>query len=241
MLVCTVPIKLHWINSGTYRDLYWFSHHWLTSERVCLSVCLSRLDSGLWLTSNSSLQRQERKLVRLSSLRQLQAISHQLKLATKGRVNNLDFFKCPPGVMLQPIEPNQRRELFRFADGRIRVRFEQAATITVPCRHEIADDDDEPPWRLPDSPNWWSTLPFLVLQLDQGSPGCAGAACLVNYSTLIWFIECRQLSIRSGNSMLSPPSVRPAAQIENQLWSSSILYLNKYENHFILVIIDIYY
>lgn len=85
--------------------------------------------------------------------------------------------------MLQPIEPNQRRELWRFADGRIRVRFEQAAPVTVPRNHEIADADDEPPWRLPDSPNWWSTLPFLVLQLDQGSPGCAGAACLFNYST----------------------------------------------------------
>ena len=64
--------------------------------------------------------------MRLSSLRQLQAISHQLNLATKGRVPSLDFFKPPEGLILRQVQPNEERVVFMSNEGRkLQAGFEQ--------------------------------------------------------------------------------------------------------------------
>lgn len=117
--------------------------------------------------------------MRLSSLRQLQAISHQLNLATKGRVLDLDFFQPPEGLILRRIQPDERRVCFVSSNGhRLQRGFEKKQQFLM-----VADDSEEPQvpepqvqMCLPGQANWWATVPMLVLQMDQGSPGCAGSA-----------------------------------------------------------------
>jgi len=114
---------------------------------------------------------QERKLVRLASYRQLQAISHQLSLATAGRIANLDFFSPQSySLLLRPIQKGESRTLLRSPSGRWRARLGETM-----C--------------LPESVHWWKTIPLLVLQLDQGSIGCAGCAKLgcTNHSWTLFF------------------------------------------------------
>ena len=116
--------------------------------------------------------------MRLSSLRQLQAISHQLNLATKGRVSSLDFFKPPEGLILRQIQPNEERVVFMSNEGRkLQAGFEQKQQfLMVGDSEETQVPEPQVQTCLPGSANWWSTVPMLVLQMDQGSPGCAGSA-----------------------------------------------------------------
>ena len=116
--------------------------------------------------------------MRLSSLRQLQAMSHQLNLATKGRVPSLDFFKPPEGLILRKIQPNEERVILVSNDGRkLQAGFQQKQQfLMVGDSEETQAPEQQVQMCLPDSVNWWSTVPLLVLQMDQGSPGCAGSA-----------------------------------------------------------------
>ena len=120
---------------------------------------------------------QERKLVRLASYRQLQAISHQLALATAGRIDNLDFFSPRSySLLLRPLQKGESRLLIRSPSVRWRAGFRPQAGAQLQLFD--ADAADTTTLCLPDAANWWKTIPLLVLQLDQGSIGCAGCAKL---------------------------------------------------------------
>lgn len=100
------------------------------------------------------------------SFRQLQAVSQQLKLATGGRVANLDFFSTLPGMNLRPVAPGEVR-ISAVVDGGFRAAIQNPITketLTV----------------LPDNKNWFVNCPTLVFQLDQGSPGTSGFAFAVD-------------------------------------------------------------
>ena len=106
---------------------------------------------------------QENKLQRLSAYRQLQALSHQIHLATRGGFN-LDSFKVPESICIAPVRTGETR--FTCVDHR-------AGKI----RAGIRDRNLEDKFLLPDSTTrWWNDVNLLVLQLDQGKIGSAGAA-----------------------------------------------------------------
>ena len=121
---------------------------------------------------------QDQKLQRLSAYRQLQAISHQISLATAGRISDLDHFAPPDSVILKPVGNDETRFLMRSTSHRWRagIRRQNAEQLQLEDGQATATPMDV--MCLPDDLNWWQSVPILVLQLDQGSPGCAGCAFL---------------------------------------------------------------
>ena len=120
----------------------------------------------IWVITMLTPWCQENKLVRLAAYNQLQALAHQLSLLTRGAFD-LDSFKLPDDLVATPVKPGQKR--FRKIDpetGAVRAgvqMLENGAPSEV--------------FLLPERINWWKNVPLLVLQLDQGAIGAAGASC----------------------------------------------------------------
>lgn len=108
------------------------------------------------------LTRQENKLNRLSAYRQLQAMSHQINLCTRGRFADLDAFSVPDRINVSPVKSGEERFVRRVGINKQQAGFLQA--------------DGTETLLLPSEPNWWVSVPLLVTQLDQGSIGSAGCA-----------------------------------------------------------------
>lgn len=104
---------------------------------------------------------------RLAAYTQLQAISHQLSLLTRGGVE-LDSFTLPEDLVISPVKPGQKR-------------FSRVDPVTGSVRAGVKSLENGVPsdvFLLPERIDWWRQIPLLVLQLDQGAIGAAGASCL---------------------------------------------------------------
>ena len=121
--------------------------------------------------------RQENKLARLASYRQLQAVSHQLHLSTNGALS-LDSFKAPDFLHLEPVKPGEKRGTRIDANSGKVCAFHVAGNDSRDVVNDDGADDDlvSEKLLLPPNDNWWAQLPLLTLQLDQGGTGTAGAA-----------------------------------------------------------------
>ena len=65
----------------------------------------------------------------------------------------------------------------RAASCKLQAGFEQKQQfLMVGDSEEAQVPEPQVQMCIPGSANWWSTVPMLVLQMDQGSPGCAGSA-----------------------------------------------------------------
>ena len=107
-------------------------------------------------------QLEDSKLQRVASYRHLQAISNQVRLLTNGRFESIDSFKVPTGLHIDPITANHDRLVHQQGD-RLRAYFRNSET-------------GETTFLLPAARNWFTSVPLLVLQLDQGPSCCAAAA-----------------------------------------------------------------
>lgn len=107
---------------------------------------------------------QEARLQRVASYRQVQAISQQLSLITAGRIESINDFDVPEGVILGQIPSNCIRST-RVEGGRRRAFYSDP------------DTGDEL-MLLPDNRLWYLDTKLLVLQLDQGPTCCGGMAPL---------------------------------------------------------------
>ena len=96
----------------------------------------------------------------------------------KGPGSKPGFFKPPEGLILRQIQPNEERVVFMSNEGRkLQAGFEQKQQfLMVGDSEEAQVPEPQVQMCIPGSANWWSTVPMLVLQMDQGSPGCAGSA-----------------------------------------------------------------
>ena len=106
-------------------------------------------------------------LQRVASLRHLQAISHQINLLTAGRFRDLDSFKIPAGINLDPVGHHNVR-VVQVQGDRTKVYYHNRET-------------GEDTYLLPEDRDWWVSTPLLVLQMDQGPICCAASAQLGSY------------------------------------------------------------
>jgi hypothetical protein len=104
-----------------------------------------------------------RKVERVAAFRQMQSISHQINIITKGRLT-LDSFKLDDTVHLQEVQPGEVRIVRPAADGMTDVAVIVGADKSF--RQVL-------PAALVDSK-------LLVVGLDQGSIGAAGMAFGIN-------------------------------------------------------------
>ena len=111
---------------------------------------------------------QENKLNRVSAYRQLQGLSHQLSLLTRGNYT-LDNFAVPEGVSVSPVKSGEQR----FSRWDSAINSWRAGVKHINDHGEAVES-----FILPTNTQWWRQLPLLVLQLDQGKIGAAGAANL---------------------------------------------------------------
>ncbi|CAK9104133.1 Uncharacterized protein SCF082_LOCUS48620 [Durusdinium trenchii] len=70
--------------------------------------------------------KEENKLLRVASYRQLQAMSQQLNLLSGGHIANLDHFSLPAGVVLKAVPHGSARFTERHDSGRVRAGFAAA-------------------------------------------------------------------------------------------------------------------
>ena len=130
---------------------------------------------------------------RIAAFRQLQAISHQISILHKGRMD-LSSFEIAPSLGQRPVKAGN--------ESRVTFRLGQNDNDICSCRQWLKDNPD-PEGRvpedfpyvsflrtmsedgeeitkvlpvLPESDQWWLKIPILVLGLDQGSIGLAGMA-----------------------------------------------------------------
>ena len=162
---------------------------------------------------------QDNKVKRLSSHRQLQAISHQLHLVTCGRVRDLDYFRVPDNIVLSPVGPGETRSLEPLPGSRKQVA-------------SIQKSDGSRVLLLPSDAGWHDNLPLLVVQLDQGSVGAAGCGYAIHH--LQRLIQCRwdvfHRSVRDVRLALqhTAGSVLLQAQMHNTyLWDCRIAPLER--------------
>ena len=139
-----------------------------------------------------------RKLERVAAFRQLQAISHQISILHRGRMD-LASFSIAPSLGQRPVRAGESRVTFVAGkqDNEIRqcrdwleqnpdpaggrVPQSQGRVPTLPSvSFLITKSQDEEITSvfpvLPESDRWWLNIPILVLGLDQGSIGLAGMA-----------------------------------------------------------------
>ena len=133
-----------------------------------------------------------KKLERIAAFRQLQAISHQISILHKGRMD-LSSFEIAPSLGQRPVKAgNESRVTFRVGqndndicscrqwlkdnpdpEGRVPEDFPYVSFLRT-----MSEDAEEITKVLPvlESDQWWLKIPILVLGLDQGSIGLAGMA-----------------------------------------------------------------
>ena len=137
-----------------------------------------------------------RKLERVAAFRQLQAVSHQISILHRGRMD-LASFSIAPSLGQRPVKAGESRVTFVAGKDDIDIRrchdwLEQnpgpaggrVPRGSVPAFPSVSflitKSDDEEITNvlpvLPESERWWLNLPVLVLGLDQGSIGLAGMA-----------------------------------------------------------------
>ena len=102
----------------------------------------------------------EGKHERMHALRQLQATSNIIHKAS-GQTKTLSDFAVPPGVFAGPVGPNQKR-VVREVDGRAKAFILTGVDTPAVSHQQVLDDAVE-------------HVPLLVLGLDHGSAGGAGA------------------------------------------------------------------
>ena len=103
---------------------------------------------------------------RLAAYNQLQALSHQISLLTRGAFD-LDSFTPPDDLVMTPVKPGQKR--FRYVDP-------DTGAVRAGVR-ALENGEPSEVFLLPERMNWWQQIPLLNLQLDQGAIGAAGASC----------------------------------------------------------------
>lgn len=120
-----------------------------------------------------------RKLERLAAFRQLQSISKQIALLTSGRMS-LESFRLPVDVARHAVRPGQRRARYRMeTQGVLPVEMQGVLPEDQgPSSVSFIESQDQRTRVpvLPEEPEWWKSVPLLVLGLDQGSIGTAGMA-----------------------------------------------------------------
>ena len=146
----------------------------------------------------------ERKFQRVSSLRQLQAISHQIRLLSRRFA--LDDFQCPANV--RSVRPGEERIVLQDPEAEHRC----LASI------KTADGIVEP--ILPANVNWFQNLPLLVLQLDQGSVGAAGMAFAITALDQ----PARMVQVRWDSFHRAVRDVRLGLQRSNQAFLRAMLH-----------------
>lgn len=124
------------------------------------------------LTHSLGVALQENRLNRVASYRQLQAVSHQIHLLTKGRFRDLDAFSVPDGINLGPMKRWETRLVRKEHGNRSRAYHRNTQT-----GEDVA--------LLPLDRRWWVPVPLLVLQFDQG-PACCAASAPLGLNGVAW-------------------------------------------------------
>ena len=148
----------------------------------------------------------EDKLERVSSFRQLQGISHQISVMTKGR-DHLSSFKAPEGTNVRPVGEGEQRCVQETA-------LKTLSFIKTPTGQ-----------LLPVVPDGLENVMLLLLQLDHGSIGSAGIS-YVEYE-LGWLITGSYDKIhRCIRSLKTAASAVPVFQ-KTKLHSAYLYSINK--------------
>ena len=165
---------------------------------------------ALTLDSLVEMLARNRKLQRLSSYRQLQAISQQVKWLSNGRFATLDDFRIPEGVFIGPVQAGQERGVLQ--DGGRRRAFVRAGVL------------GECEFQLPHDIHWWKRTPLCTIQLGQGSIGSAGCAfaithlnCMVSVRWDMFHRGVRDCKL----AMERIPSLLRAQLYSSYVWSMS--------------------
>ena len=187
-----------------------------------------------------------RKLERVAAFRQLQAISHQISILHRGRMD-LASFSIAPSLGQRPVRAGESRVTFVAGeqDNEIRqcrdwleqnpdsaggrVPQSQGRVPTFPSVSFLTTrSQDEEITNvfpvLPESDRWWLNIPILVLGLDQGSIGLAGMAFAMRDNMV--HVKCDKIhrAIRDFKNSMS--RCLKGLFLKAQLHSSYIFALN---------------
>ncbi len=113
----------------------------------------------------------EHRLKRVSAFRQLQALSNTIRTLGNELWSSLAAFRLPENFHIRAVESNQVRIIRGGAD------FDRAVLFDKSTRRCLSV--------LPDTLASTQGVPLLVLGLDQGSVGCAGAAFLDHVGAMV--------------------------------------------------------
>jgi len=149
----------------------------------------------------------ERKLERVSSFRQVQAVSHQVHQLSKGR-ENVDSFKLPPGCNVRPVRQNEVRCTASDATG----------------NHAHIRDNETGQQHPVLSPGLVD-VKLLLLQLDHGSIGAAGVAKLELHDGRM--ITARFDKIHRVIRCLKNAAGKVPIFVKTKLWSAYLYSFNK--------------
>jgi hypothetical protein len=152
----------------------------------------------------------KRKLERVSAFRQIQALSHQIKLLTDGRLN-IDSFKLDSAVHLQPVAPGEVRVVKPGEEG---MTTDTAVIVTADqtCEQVL--------------PNDFANSLLLVVSLDQGSIGAAGMSFAIHQQALMVVARFDKFHRIIRDIKLSLKHCCGGVFLKTQLFSSYLYGLN---------------
>ena len=150
-----------------------------------------------------------RKIERVAAFRQMQSISHQIHIITRGRLT-LDSFKLDSAVHLQEVQPGEVRIVRPGADGMTDVAV-------------IVGADKSFRQVLPDAVV--DSL-LLVVSLDQGSIGAAGMAFAINKLQLMLSTKFDKFHRIIRDIKLSIKHCSGGVFLKTQLFSAYLFGLN---------------
>ena len=130
----------------------------LTAQRIPHGKHLTYLDQSN-MPPEVAVLAAKRRLERVAAFRQLQSISHQIHILTRGRLT-LDSFKLDSAVHLQPVAAGDVRIVKPGGEG-----MTDTAVVVIAnqsCQQVLSDNFED--------------ASLLVVCLDQGSIGAAGMA-----------------------------------------------------------------
>ena len=190
------------------------AYSWEQDLAVCLTI--QRIQPGQHVTmldqdmpGEIAILAAKRKLERVSAFRQMQSLSHQISLLTKGRLT-IDSFKLDDSVHLQPVAPGEIRV--------VRCGGEGMTDIAV-----IIKADQTFVQVLPDG---FADSLLLLVNLDQGSIGAAGMAFGIHHKELMAVVRFDKFHRIIRDVKLSLKHCCGGVFLKTQLFSSYVYGLN---------------
>ena len=151
----------------------------------------------------------QRKHERAAAFRQLQATSHVLWLSTGKKVELLDFI-VPPGVHIRPLQHDEQYVIESTDSIDIAYKITKDRTR---CQKVLEDDELE-------------DVKLLVLALDQGGPGCAGAAFAMFHLMMMFAVAFDKIHRLVRDLKLSVQRAAGGIFLKAQLYLNHVWSLN---------------